>query len=243
MRHFGLGFVAAVPVGVANPTPVPFALVKGLSYDYTKKLVKERGQWKHVVAVGEGDNDVTGKLDNIEIMSGAIAQLTGGAVTAGSKIGVPGETFTLAAAAYTAVNGATYAADYGVYDNTTGLALTCVAAAPASGQYTINTGTGAYAFNAADNGHKMAATYSYTAAAAGKTTSIVNTPTGIATGYVLVGYGPSVNGKCLGVKFYNAFIPKLSLALAPDAFTKQSLEFFACQDTGSTAVLDIYTGE
>ena len=50
-------------------------------------------------------------------------------------------------------------------------------------------------------------------------------------------------GKSLGVKLYNCFIPKLSLAWAPDAFTKQGLEFFAAQDSGSTAIADIYVGE
>ncbi|SRR6266568_1892800 len=244
MRHFGLGFVAAVPAG-ANPTPIPFALVRGLSYDHARKFVKERGAWKHVVAVGEADNDITGKFDNVDIMSGTIAQLTGGTIATGSKIGVPSEVGTIPTTPFqvTASQGATFDTDYGVYDNTSGLVMTRVAAGPTTGQYSVNTATGVFTFAAADVGHKVGITYSYLAAAAGKTVSVVNTPMGLATGYVVVGYSPSQTGKSLGVKLYNCFIPKLSLGWAPDAFTKQGMEFFAAQDSGSTAIADIYVGE
>lgn len=242
MKHFGIGFVAAIPSG-ANPTPIPFGMCKDVSIGVKTKYVKERGQYQHVVVVGAADIDITGKIGNIDVCGSAVAQIVGGSASAGSTIPVPLEAFTLAGTSYTVANGATFAKDYGVIDNNTGLAMVCVASAPATGQYSVNATTGQYTFAAADTGHKMSVAYTYTSATAGKTVQMVNTTAHIATGFMLGVYGPSQSGKALGAVLNNVFFEDFSLAFKPGDFTAQSVSFFAAQDSASTNIGQFITGE
>ena len=245
MHHFGLGYLAAIPSG-ANPTPIPFALLRDVSLDISVKLVKERGQWQHVIAVGRGEVDITGKADSASIFGGAVGHILGVTPSTGSTVGVPGETGTVPAVSgpytITVANSASFAADHGVLDLTSGLYLSRVASAPATGQYSV--AAGVYTFAAADTLHRVSISYSYTAAAVGKTVAVSNAVMALASGVQLVAYGPARSGgHVLGVKLYSAHFPKLALALKPSDFTVQSLEFFASQDSASTSIMDVYTGE
>lgn len=245
MEHFGLGLIAGVPVGVANPTPIPFGLAKGFNYGIDQKYAKERGGYRDPVVVAASERDIAGKIDTISIFGAGVGKFLGVTPAAGSKIPVPNEVATIPTTPFqvTAANGATFANDWGVLDNTNGLYMTRVANSPTTGQYAVDEGTGVYTFAAADAGHKVSISYTYTAAAAGKTISVVQTLQGIVSGFVLVGFGPSRSGKALGIKFFNAYLPKLDFALKASDFTMQNVEFFAAQDTTSTSICDIYTGE
>lgn len=243
MQHFGIGYLAGIPAG-ANPTPIQFGLVKDISVDFSANLVKERGQWQHVVAVGRGAVDVTGKCGSVSIFAGSLGQLLGVTPTTGSVLGVPGEVGTIPGTPYqiTVTNSANWIRDDGVLDLTTGLWMTRVASGPTTGQYSV--AAGVYTFAAADTTHKVAIAYGYTAAAAGKTVAVVNTNCTIATGIQMSVYGPVVGGKVLGVRFYSTFFPKLSLALKPEDFTAQNVEWFAAEDgTSAKAVCDVFTAE
>lgn len=245
MYHFGIGFLSAIPSG-ANPTPIQFGLVKDISLDVSIKMVKERGQYQHVIAVGRGETDITGKAGSVSIFGGALGQIMGVTPTTGSTLGVPGEVGTIPAPSgpytITVTNSATFSVDYGVLNLTTGLFMTRVASGPTTGQYSVSAGV--YTFAAADASNKVSIAYSYTAAAAGKTTPVTNTVMTINTGIAMVAYGPVYGGKCFGLKLYSTHWPKLSFALKPSDFTMQNVEFFAAEDgTTGRNVIDIYTAE
>lgn len=238
--QFGLGFVAAVPVN--GTALVPFGLLKDVSVDIAVKHTKERGQWQHVVAVGRGEVEVTGKIGSVSLLSGAIGQILGGTPATGSVIGVPHECATIPATPFsvTVVNSANFAADYGVIDLTTGKMLTKTASTVSTGLYSVTSGV--YTFAEADTGHRVAIAYTYTAASSGKTTPIFNATMQLANGFVLVAYGAGAAGNVFGVKFSNAYFEKLGFALKATDFTTQGVEFFAAMDAGGD-VMEIYTGE
>ena len=209
-------------------------------------MVKERGQWQHVVAVGRGNVDITGKCGTVSLFGGSIGQVLGVTPATGSVIGVPGEIGTVPAVSgpytITTTNSANWAVDHGVFDLTTGLWMARGATATGTGVYSV--AAGVYTFAAADTLHKVAIAYSYTAAAAGKTVAVVNTPAALATGIQMVVYGPAQTGKIFGVKLYSVYFPKIGFALKPTDFTGQNLEFFASEDgTTGKCVADFYTGE
>jgi hypothetical protein len=245
MQHFGIGYLAAIPSGT-NPTPIQFGLVKDVSVDVATNYVKERGQWQHVVAVGRGNVDISGKCGSVSLFGGAIGQVLGVTPVAGSTVGVPGEISTIPTTPFqvTVANGATFAADHGVLDLTTGLWMTRAATATGTGVYAVNATTGQYTFNTADSAHKVAIAYAYTSALLGKTVAVVNTNCVLATGIQMSVYGPGAAGKLFGVKFYSVFMPKIGFSLKPADFKAQNVEFFAAEDgTSGKNVADIYTGE
>lgn len=245
MQHFGIGYLSAIPSGT-NPTPIPFGLLKDVSVDVAANLVKERGQWQHVVAVGRGNVDITGKAGSVSLFGASIGQVLGVTPVTGSTVGVPGEISTIPTTPFqvTVANGGTFAQDHGVLDLTTNLWMTRAATATGTGVYAVNTTTGQYTFNTADSGHKVAIAYSYTSASLGKTIAVVNTNAALVTGIQMVVYGPGAAGRLCGVKFYSVFFPKIGFSLKPADFTAQNLEFFATEDgTSGKAVCDFYTGD
>jgi hypothetical protein len=208
------------------------------------KMVKERGQYQHVIAVGRGETDITGKAGSVSLFGGALGQILGVTPTTGSTLGVPGEVGTIPTTPFqiTVTNSATFAVDYGVLDLTTGLFMTRGATATGAGVYAVSAGV--YTFNTADASHKVSIAYSYTGAAVGKTTPVTNTVMTINTGIAMVAYGPVYGGKCFGLKLYSTHWPKLSFAMKPSDFTMQNVEFFAAEDgTTGRNVLDVYTAE
>jgi hypothetical protein len=243
LQHFNVGFAAAIPAG-ANPTPIPFALIDGLTIGVKPEYATYDGQWIHTKVVALKSAKTSGKIDTIQIFAGPLAQIFGATPSAGSQIPVIAELKTgLSGAAYTVANGATFATDCYVLNLSDGIQMTRVASGPTAGQYSVNTTTGAYTFNATDNGKNFAFTYTYTSASVGKTLDIVNTTGGIVTGFQLVGFAPSTNGKPLGVKVYNAFFDDYSLTLKADDFVKKGLSWFAAEDPTTQKVMTQWTGE
>lgn len=243
--NFGLGMVSLIPSG-ANPTPVPVAVLTDVSVDINYDLKELRGQYQVPVDVARGAAKITAKAKNAAIFSGLVFAALGGAVSpaAGSKVGITGEAGTIGGAPYqiTVAQGATYFEDMGVVDLTANKLLTRVAAAPATGQYSVATVTGQYTFAAADTTHNVAFTYSYTAAAVGKTVTLNNQVMGQSTPYILAVYN-NYGGKSSGWRFPAVHIPKLSIGMKAEAYTEQDMDFVIVQDTASLKVMDIFTGE
>jgi hypothetical protein len=244
MHSFSTGFLAAVPTG-ANPTPVPFAIIEDVSIDISRDLKKLRGQNKHVVAVGEAGQDVTGKVGSASFFGSAMATILGGTAAAGSDVPIIGETGTIPTTPFqiTAAQGATFKRNYGVLDLTTGKMMARGATATGTGVYAVNEATGVYTFNTADSGHKVSLVYTYTAAAVGQTVAVVNSVMNIVTGVMLAAYGPKVGTSALGFVGYNVHFPKLGFNLKVDDFAKQNAEFFCAQSATSDAIYDLITPE
>ncbi len=241
--NFGLGSVTAIPGG-ANPTPVQIAVLSDVSLDFNYDLKELRGQWQVAVDVARGPLKITGKAKNAAIFSGLWYAALGGAnaPVAGSKIGITGEAGTIPGTPYqvTVAQAANWFEDLGVIDLTAAKLLTRVASAPATGQYSV--AAGIYTFAAADTTHNVAISYSYTAAAVGKTITLNNQVMGASTAYGMRVFN-TYGGKSSGWSFPTVHIPKLGVSLKAEAYTEQDLEFFVAQDTTSLKVVDVYTGE
>ncbi len=69
-------------------------------------------------------------------------------------------------------NAGAFSQDLGVYNSISGLWMTRVASSPAAGQYAVNTATGVYTVNAAQNGQLLKASYTYAYASSSTGTSL-----------------------------------------------------------------------
>lgn len=238
--NFGVGALTLMPSG-ANPTPVQVGVLKDVSLDISMTTKELRGAYKFPVDIAQGPGKVSGKAKYGQLNSGLIQAVIGGSKSAGMKIGVIGETGTVPTTPYqiTVSNSANFMEDLGVFDLNTGLYLSRVASAPATGQYTV--AAGVYTFAAADTTHQMSITYSYTAASAGTTLALTNTLMGAGSAYQLTLFN-SFRGKSVGVKLYAATIPKLSFAFKSEDYTEQDIDFEAFADA-SGKVLDYYATE
>ena len=245
--NFGIGYLAGIPSGT-NPTPIQFGLIKDISLDFKTKLVQERGQWRYAVAVGAGETDITGKIGSVSLFGASIGQVLGVTPSAGATIGIPGETATIPGTPFQVtttnpVGHGTPIVDHGVLDNTTGLWMTRGATSTGTGVYAMVEATGVYTFNTADATHNVQIAYGYTIATGAKTVGVTNLVQNLASGIQLVCYGPTQAGGTMGFKLYNAFLPDLGFAMKPGDFTAQNVSFFAAQDSASTKIIDLYTGE
>jgi hypothetical protein len=242
--QFGLGQLSAIPTG-ANPTPVPFALLEGVTVSSKYGTKNFRGPYQGIVDEALIDLDVTIKVKNAHINGATLAAfLSGSSLTTGSVVGVTGELATIPTTPFqvTVANGATFAENYGVLDITANKWLQCAATASATGIYAVNTATGVYTFNTADVGHNLAINYGYTAAAVGKTLTLNNQLQGTTNYFALAGYD-QYNSKYIGRRYPRVTCPSIQLDLKPTDYTKQDLEFHVLQDAASALMFKLYTAE
>jgi hypothetical protein len=238
--NFGVGKLTLITP--ATPAQaIDIGVVKDVSLDISFTTKELRGAYQFPVDVARAGGKISGKAKYGQINSGIVSAILNTTKTTGSKIGVAGETATVPGTPYqiTVANSATWLDDLGVFDNTTGLYLTRVSSAPATGQYSVSAGV--YTFAAADTTHSMSISYSYTSAATGQTNALVNALMGTSTVYQLTLFN-SFRGKNIGLKLYAATIPKLSFAFKNEDYTEQDLDF-ECFADSSGRVIDLYTTE
>jgi len=245
MRQFALGTVYAVPSG-ANPTPIPFGLLKSAEANIKQAKVVTRGNKKAPVDVGDGDQDITIKAAYGEFRASALAMVTAGATTAtGSKLASIAERWTVPTTPFqvTVAQSATFSEDAGVLDVTAGKWLTRVASAPATGQYSV--AAGVYTFAAADTGHVVGITYGYTSASVGQTTTFMNQVQGPSTGYMTRLYNVFTIGgvlKPVGFEFPLVHWSSLTLALKTGDWAEMNMEGLASEDA-TGLVFKEYVGD
>lgn len=238
--NFGVGTLTLL-----NPTtpvqPVVVGVIKDVGLDISFTTKELRGAYQFPVDVARAGGKISGKAKFAQINGGLVSAILGTTKSTGSKLGIAGETAAVPTTPYqiTVAQSATWFEDLGVFDNTTGLYLSRVASAPATGQYSV--AAGVYTFAAADTTHSMSISYSYTAAALGQTNALVNLLMGSGTTYQVALFN-SFRGKNMGLKLYAATIPKLSFAMKNEDYTEQDLDF-ECFADGSGKVMDFYTTE
>ena len=240
MLHFSVGFAAALPSG-ANPTPIPFALLNGVTISVKPTYKFWTGNMQHPEAAGLSAISTTAKIDTVSVFAGAVALIHGVTPTTGSVIPYVNEAHTAVANTFTATN-TTGFVDYGCMNLTDGILMTRVASAPAAGQYSVNA-SGVYTFNATDGTKNYSITYTATSASVGKTTSVVQAVGGLISGVQLVGFAPSNNGKPNGWKLWNALPDDLSLTYKSDDFVTKSVSFTAIKDPTTGNVSTYWNGE
>lgn len=206
--EFGTGLMYATPNAgnlPTNPSPVRL-LLQEVQIDFKGDLKKLFTQYQMPIATARGKIDVTGKAKIVNYDPDPINQLFWAqSIAAGIQIPVDqeqdvatgGGTVTL-----TVTNGATFAQNNGVVfasGTKAGQQLLQVASAPAVNQYTVNTTTGVYTFNVADNNTTMAVSYTYSNATRGKTITMLNQVMGYAP-VCAVDVWANFRNKILGIR-------------------------------------------
>lgn len=251
MINFGAGKLIAVPTNladgtaIANPTPVVLGTMQDISLDLSVEIKTLYGSKRYPIAVGQGKGKTEIKAKYAEIDGGILGSLFfGKAATAGIKAAVFDSAGTIPATPFqltmTPPSSGTYVSDLGVMFDATGVQLTRVASAPATGQYSVNATTGAYTFAAADTGKVVKISYEYSAAAGGQIWTMTNETMGYTPSFTLLlqnGY----DGKNLVCKLNRCVSGKLSLPLKSDDFAIYDFEAEAFADAaGSLGYLCLF---
>jgi len=171
---FGVGFLFATPQG-ANPTPTRFGRLQdvGVDFSYDSKLLYGSNQYALEQARGKAKIELKAAVGVVDpaLFNAVFFGLT---TTTGETLNSIDESATPSAGTFTVANGGTFSQDLGVYNTITGLWMTRVASAPTAGQYAVNTTTGVYTTNTAQNGQLLKVSYTYASASTGTSLAFTN---------------------------------------------------------------------
>lgn len=240
MINFGVGQLLVIPPG-ANPTPVQFGVLQDVSVDISFEEKELYGSYQFAVDSARAKGKLTGTFKFADVRASVFNQvLTGSTVNSGQTAGAINEAGVIPATPFTipVAQSATWVADSGVVDLTSGLTMTRVASGPTTGQYSVSAGV--YLFAAADTGHSVLISYAYTLTT-GKTTSYTNQLMGSGTQYQMLLFN-IFRAKAFGIKLWAVTVPKLSLPTKNDDYTIEDAGFTAFADS-QTRIIDLYTPE
>lgn len=176
--EFGAGEIWGTDFTVTPNVPVRFGALQGatVDFEFTQKELHSSKQFP--VAIGRGLGKVTGKAESAQISGAMFSRIFFNLQpTTGMRQIVSGEAATVPALTpftITVANATGFLADLGVRYSSTQLPLTPVAASPAVGQYTVNTTTGVYTFNASDASAAVLIDYTFSQTTSGKLITITN---------------------------------------------------------------------
>lgn len=240
MITFGVGTMYGIPlttaagVAIANPTPIQLAVLQEVQADFSFDEKTLYGAYQDPVAFGRGKAKKTFKAKAANFSAAGLGSLFFGITpTLGIQATSDNEPHTIAATVTVAPPASgVFATDMGVIYAATGIALKCVASAPAVGQYSVVVATGVYTFNAADVGTAAYISYEYTA------TSTVASK--ILMTNQLMGYAPQIivelsapyNGHQMNVHLNSCYCSKLTLPFKNEDFSVQELDWTAIADAG-----------
>lgn len=233
--EFGTGVLYGEPVGgnePTNPTPIRL-LLQEASVDFKGDLKKLWTQYQMPIAVARGKIDVTGKAKIVNYDPDPINQLFWAQnIAAGIVIPVDSEQHVITSNAATVTNNATFDTDNGVVYASgvnSGQVFIRVTSNVQQGQYMVNSTTGVYTFNSADNNVTAAISYTYSNATRGKTITLANQ---------LMGYAPSCRmdffgtfrGKILGIRLNSATLGQWTYPSKLEDFWVSDITFDANVD-------------
>ena len=244
---YGLGQLVLVPLpnsaGVRT-TPVMVGTLQDVSLNIDYAETELYGNSQFPVDVARGKAKISGKAKSGQIGSGLIASVLAGSTTAtGRKKGIYNEPIQFAVNTVTVVNGATYFEDLGLINTATGLGMTRMPDATpqatlTASQYTVSV-TGVYLCATADGNPLCLASYSYTASASGKTTTLTNQLLGSSTTYVLELFN-TFRSRDYGCRLNSVTVPKLDIGFGQDSYGMADIAFSAYADSTGT-VMTFYT--
>ena len=238
---FGVGFLFATPQG-ADPTPTRFGRLQDVQVDfsYDSKLLYGSNQYALEQARGKAKIDLKAAVGVVDpnLFNNIFFGLT---TATGETLNSIDESATPSSGAFTVANGGAFSQDLGVYNTVTGLWMTRVAATPATGQYAVNTTSGVYTVNTAQNGQLLKASYTYGSPSTGSSLSFTNQIMGstVIFSVQLVNKFRGSDGvvRSLFLNFPAVQCPKLAMPLKLDDFTLPQLDMSA-QDNGSGNVFN-----
>lgn len=192
--QFGFNSGAAFLIdSSANPTPNQLGILQSASLALKATNKKLYGNNLLPVAAGRSQIDVTGKAKFAQYQARLINDFFGSTMNTGQTLIAYNEAASIPASSpytYQTTNHTTFTLNLGVVYASTGIPLVCVASSPATGQYTISSGT--YTFATADAGANVVINYEYTTTG-GETITISNASAGAASLSTIV-LGMSYNG-------------------------------------------------
>lgn len=239
--EFGTGLLYGEPTSgnlPTSPTPVRL-LLQEVSIDFKGDLKKLWTQGQMPIASARGKLDVTGKAKIVNYDPDPINQLFWAQnIATGMVIPVDKELDLLAANAtsITVTNSATFDTDNGVVfasGTKAGQMLLRVNASPAISQYSVNTTSGVYTFNAADNATTMAISYTYSNSTRGKTITLTNQTMGYAPVCRMDMWGTFRN-KILGIRLNAATLGQWTYPSKLEDFWVSDITFDANTDSTDT---------
>ena len=237
---FGSGSIYATPLvdaagnAVTNPTPVKFLACQDISTDFSFDTKMLHGQNQLPLAVARGKSKISVKAKNGQVNGALFNNAFFGQTLATGQEGytqdlvgaaIPATPFTITP---TVPGGGVWAADMGVR-NASGVPMTRVAAAPATGQYSVSAGV--YTFAVADTTLIVYIDYRYT----------LTTGKKIVIGNQLLGATPTValdivipyGGKMLTMRFPQAVSGKMAIATKLDDFAIPEIDFDVFADAAN----------
>ncbi len=227
---FGSGTLWGIDSG-ANPTPPRFGAMQECSVDFSFGNKELYGGYQFPLAVARGTGKIACKAKFAQL-SGRIANslFFNGTKAAGQTSVAIDESGTIATAAVTVANSATFVEDLGVRYSATGLPFTRVASAPAVGQYSVSAGV--YSFNATENAVVVKIDYTYTIAATGEKISIANQLLGVAPTFKAV-FTQAFSTLRHTLTLNSNVASKLGLGSKLEDFETPEFEFASMADSGN----------
>lgn len=238
--EFGTGLLYGEPTGgnlPVNPTPIRL-LLQEVSIEFKGDLKKLWTQYQMPIATARGKIDVTGKAKIVNYDPDPINQLFWAQnIAVGMVIPVDSEVQILNASSnsFTVTNGATFDTDNGVvYASGTkaGEVLLRITGTPNAGQYTVNTTTGFYQLNSADNSTTFQVSYTYSNSTRGKTISLTNQTMGYAPTCRMDMWGTFRN-KILGIRLNAATLGQWTYPSKLEDFWVSDITFDANTDASN----------
>ena len=230
---FGSGSVWGIN-SISNPTPARFGVTQEISVDFTASTKPIFGQNNLPVSVAKASLQTKGKIVFGQFCGRVINELFFGSTSAaGQTLVIDSEAGTIPTTPYqvTVANSATWVTDLGVIYTATGLPLTRVASAPATGQYSV--AAGVYTFAAADTTLAVKISYTYTTTTPGQTFTIAQVAMGQANTFKTVISMPYAGQKAT-ITLNACVSSKLSFATKLEDFTKPEFDFEAFADVTGT---------
>jgi hypothetical protein len=234
MINFGAGKLVAIPTNladgtaVANPTPVILGTMQDISVDLSVEMKTLYGSKRYPIAVGQGKGKTEIKAKYAEINGAILGNLFLGKTSTASIQAVKFDdpnTVPAVSGPYTVEvappGSGTFVADLGVTFVGTGVQLTRVASAPASGQYSV--AAGVYTFAAADAEAAVLISYEYSASSGGQTFELTNETMGYTPSFAML-LQNAYDGKTMVLKFNRCVSGKLNIPLKNDDFAIYDFE-------------------
>lgn len=235
---FGVGDLSVVG---ADGNTLKIGTLQEVSIEFSKDLKHLRGNKGYALTTAEAGKEIKGKIGMAELDVDLYNTLffNEASVATGAKIPVKNELGTIPTTPFTitpanVTGGKTFDMDQGVVFADTGVALTRVATAPTTGQYSLNTSTGVYTFAAADTGKKVLISYIYADTAVGKTLTITNKDMDVAPTFILTATS-KYDGKTVVIKLFAVVASGLSMPFKLDDFSIRDIPFEA-RDPGSGVI-------
>lgn len=239
---FGTGTVIAK--GSAT-TPAILGTLQSIEIDLDQSIQELRGQNKLPDAIGHSELKITGKAKvgkfDINMIS---SLLTGNTVNTGQTLLAIKEAGTVPSSpgpyTVTVSHSADFVDDWGVIDASTGNAMTPVASAPATGQYSF--AAGVYTFASADAGKAVQISYSYTATT-GHSMVLANQQMGNQPVFTIIlseGYTNFGTTSTFTLQLNRCVSSKTSFPFTNTNFAVQDFEFAAFADSsGNAGILSV----